>query len=86
MQETLVWSLSREGPLEKEMTTQSSVLAGKSHEQRSLAGYSPWGLKRVEHDQVTEQCYVIQTKYFTKKKPKKDTWKGNKESQLGERV
>ena len=27
-------------------------LPGKSHGQRSLAGYSPWGLKRVEHDLV----------------------------------
>ena len=28
--------------LEKEMATHSSILAGKSHEQGSLAGYSPW--------------------------------------------
>ena len=26
------------------------VLPGKSHGQRSLAGPSPWGLKRVRHD------------------------------------
>ena len=32
------------------MTTHSSVLAGKSHRQRSLAGYSPQGHKRVRHD------------------------------------
>ena len=25
-------------------------LPGKSHGQRSLAGYSPWGCKRVGHD------------------------------------
>ena len=25
------------------------------HGQRSLAGYSPWGLKRVGHDLVTKQ-------------------------------
>ena len=30
-------------------------LFGKSHGQRSLAGYSPWGHKRVEHDLVTKQ-------------------------------
>ena len=30
-------------------------LSGKSHEQRSLAGYSPWGCKRVRHDLVTKQ-------------------------------
>ena len=35
-QEVWVWSLVREDPLEKEMATQSSILAGKFHEQRSL--------------------------------------------------
>ena len=33
----------------------SSILAWKSHEQRSLAGYSPWGHKRVRYDLVTAQ-------------------------------
>ena len=27
----------------------------KSHEQQSLLGYSPWGLKRVRHNLVTKQ-------------------------------
>ena len=30
-------------------------LPGKSHEQRRLAGYSPWGHKRVGHDLMTKQ-------------------------------
>ena len=30
-------------------------LPGKSHIQRSLAGYSTWGLERVRHDLVTKQ-------------------------------
>ena len=30
-------------------------LLGKFHGQRSLAGYSPWGCKRVRHDLVTKQ-------------------------------
>ena len=30
-------------------------LPGKSHGQRSLVGYSPWGCKRVCHDLVTKQ-------------------------------
>ena len=34
-------SLGWEDPLEKEMATHSSILAGKSHGQRSLVGYSP---------------------------------------------
>ena len=37
-----------------------SSLAGKSHGQRSLTGYSPWGHKKVGHDLATEQ----QQKYF----------------------
>ena len=48
-------SLSREDPLEKEMTTHASILAWKSHGQRSLVGYSPWGRKRIGHDLVTKQ-------------------------------
>ena len=37
----------REDPLEKEMATHSSILAWRSHGQRSLAGYSPWGCKEL---------------------------------------
>ena len=29
------------------------LLPGKSHRQRSLAGCSPWGCKRVRHNQTT---------------------------------
>ena len=46
IQETWVRSLGREDPLEEEMATHSSVLAWKkSHGQRILVGYSPWGHK-----------------------------------------
>ena len=39
------------GPLvKKEMATHFSILAGKSHGQRILVGYSSWGYKRVRHD------------------------------------
>ena len=41
MQETRVRFLGQEDPLEKEVATHSSVLAGASHGQRSLVGYSP---------------------------------------------
>ena len=37
VQETQVKSLGWEDPLEKEMTTQSTILPGKSHGLRSLA-------------------------------------------------
>ena len=43
MQETWVQSLGQEDPLEKGMATHSSMLAGEFHEQRILAGYSPYG-------------------------------------------
>ena len=36
-----VGSLGGDDPLEKGMATHSSILAGESHGQRSLAGYSP---------------------------------------------
>ena len=45
MQESGFRSLGQEEPLEKGMATHSSVLAGESHGQRSLVGYSPCGCK-----------------------------------------
>ena len=29
-------------------------MRGKFHDQRSLAGYRPWGCKRIRHDLVTK--------------------------------
>ena len=52
MQETWVWSLDWEDPLEKEMATHSCILTGKSHGQKNLAGYSPWDQKESD---MTEQ-------------------------------
>ena len=40
--------LGWEDPLEKEMATHSSILAGKYHGQGSLVGYRPWGCKESE--------------------------------------
>ena len=45
VQETWLWSLGWEDPLQKEMATHSSILAWKSHGQRSLEGCSPWCCK-----------------------------------------
>ena len=42
MQETWVQSLGWEDPLEKGMTTHSSIIAWGIHGQRSLECYSPW--------------------------------------------
>ena len=43
--ETRVRSLDQKDPLEEEMATHPSTLAGESHGQRSLVGYSPWSRK-----------------------------------------
>ena len=51
-----VWKIT----VGKEMAT-PVFLPGKSHGQRSLKGYSPWGCKRVRHYLSTKQQ---QQKYF----------------------
>ena len=47
-QEMWVRSLGQEDPLEREMATHYRFLPGKSHGQRNLAGYSPWGCKESD--------------------------------------
>ena len=47
-QETRVCSLGQEDPLKKEMATAPVFLPGKSHGQRSLVDYSPWGRKESD--------------------------------------
>ena len=49
----LVRSLGQEDPLEEGMATHSSILAGESHGQRSLVGYSPLGCKESNTTEVT---------------------------------
>ena len=41
MQEMWIQSLGWEDPLEEEMATHSSILAGEFHGQRRLVGYGP---------------------------------------------
>ena len=48
MQEMWVRSLGWEDPLKKEMATHSIFLPGKSHGQKCLVGYSPWGHKELD--------------------------------------
>ena len=43
-----VQSLGGEDPLEKGMTTDSSILGRECHGQRSLVGYSPWNRKESD--------------------------------------
>ena len=46
--ETQVRYLGWENPLEKGMATHSSILPGKFHGLRSLAGYNPWGHNELD--------------------------------------
>ena len=58
--ETRVRSLGWEDPLEEEMATHSGILAWKSHGQRSLAGYSPWGCKESDStEHARSQCVYV---------------------------
>ena len=54
--ESWVQSLGQEDPLEEEMATHSSILAGESHGQRSLVGYSPWICKPLNK---TERILLV---------------------------
>ena len=53
MQETRVWSLGQEDPLEKEMPTHSSILAWRILWAEEAGGLQSMGLQRVRHDWVT---------------------------------
>ena len=53
-------NLNPQGPedlLEEEMTTHSSILAGESHGQRGLAGYSPWSCKELDTTAETQYTH-----------------------------
>ena len=57
-QETWVWSVGWEDPLEREMATDSSILAWEPHRQKSLVGYSPWSCKQLD---TTEHINALRT-------------------------
>ena len=42
-------------PQRREWQHTPVFLSGEIHGQRSLAGYSPWGLQRVQHNSATKQ-------------------------------
>ena len=48
MQDTQVWFLGWEDPLEENMQPTPVFLLGKSHSQRSLVDYSPQGCKKIQ--------------------------------------
>ena len=54
MQEMQVWSLGQEDPLEKEMATQSSILAQETPWTDEPGGLQSMGLLRVRHNLATQ--------------------------------
>ena len=57
MQKMRVQFSDQEDPLEKEMATPAAIfLPEKSHVQRSLTGYGPWGRKELD---TTEHIVII---------------------------
>ena len=59
MQETRVQSLGWEEPLEKEMAIHSRTIVWKSHGQKSLVGYSPWGRKESDMTERLHYCSFL---------------------------
>ena len=53
MQETWVWSLGREDPLEEEMATYSGILAWRIPWTEDSGGLQSMGSQRVGHNRVT---------------------------------
>ena len=58
MQETQVWSLGQEDPLEKEMATHSSTLAWKTPWTEEPGRLQSMGLQRVRHDWATSLHFI----------------------------
>ena len=59
MRETQVWSLGREDPLEKEMATQTSILAWKIPWTEDPGRLQFMGLQRVRHDWATSLSFTF---------------------------
>ena len=60
MQEIWVRSLGWEESLEKKWQPTPAVLPGKSHGQRSLVGYSPWGSKEPDTTEPLHFTSLVQ--------------------------
>ena len=59
MQETQVWSLGREDPLEEGMATQSNILAWRIPWTEEPGRLESVVLQRVRHDLVTKQTHIL---------------------------
>ena len=68
MQETRVRSLGREGPLDKEMATHSSIHAWKIQWTEEPGGLQSMGLQRVGHDWATSLLHFSLLFFFNSRK------------------
>ena len=59
-QETQVWSLGQEDPLEKEMVTHSNMLAWRIPWTEEHGGLQSLGSQRVRHNWATKPCHHCQ--------------------------
>ena len=64
VQETQVWSLGWEGPLEKGMATHSSILAWRIPWAVNPGGLQSMGLQRVRHDWATDTRFFKSFTHF----------------------
>ena len=60
----------RKIPWRREWQPTPVLLPGESQEQRSLAGYSPWGHKELEMTEATEHTHRLTDRWFTVSKIK----------------
>ena len=64
MQETRVWSLGQEDPLDKGMATHSSIVTWSTLWTEELGGLQSMGLQRVGHDWATNTFISLFKKHF----------------------
>ena len=57
--ETRVAALGREFPWRRKWQPTPVFLPGKSHGQRSLAGYRPWGCRESDTTEVTQHTHTL---------------------------
>ena len=57
-QETPVWSLGLEDPLQKGMATHSSILAWRTPWTEEPGGLQSTGSQRVRHDEATKHTHM----------------------------
>ena len=77
MQETWVQSLGQEDSLEKGMATHSSILAWRIHGQRSLEGYSLWGLKEPDMTEQLTHTHTHRKQLYSWSAPNQNETKGH---------